>query len=271
MITIPLAVSMPSIFTINSFSDNKGLNIVKKTSAIFILFSILFSFALLSACSEGAGEANDTGDFIAAEDLTQIELIDDTNRDFVGKEIQSDSAKVIDSGELPNVLNGSVTEDPAAYEIPENTIVQSTAADEMFLGTSIQEIEVSGTRTPELIAPNGAEGIFSQGNAAGWACKAGDTIIWSFEKYPLTNGQNQALAVGYIKDGVMYESQVYQDRLSATYQLDVSEDGIYYIYFISASSDPISLKEGEIKTNSATEKTFNETDPVTMTSARFTF
>lgn len=213
---------------------------MKKTRYFIGLLAILFAVFTLVACSS---QPSDDG-FIPDDAVTKIELIDDHNRKLIGKEIRG-RAIVMDADEA---LREKIAQEPIKVEIPENPIIHSVDNME-YLGFSIQEIELNGMKTPELIGPNGAIGVFSKGNAEGFRCKAGNTIIWSFEKYPFKDGLSQTLAVGYVKDGVMYESKVFRDKLSDTYQLAVSEDGVYHIYFLCASSDPISLKEGEIQIN----------------------
>lgn len=47
----------------------------------------------------------------------------------------------------------------------------------------------------------------------------------------------------------MHEIQLFRNSLDGKYELTVLEDGIYHIFVVCLSSDPISLKEGEIFIN----------------------
>ena len=69
--------------------------------------------------------------------------------------------------------------------------------------------------------------------------------MYKFEKYATNITKSQSMVVGYILDGVLYQGNVMND-LSGTYQLDIAEAGEYYIYIISATSDYLALKQGEI-------------------------
>lgn len=202
------------------------------------LFLVVLSLSLLPSCTQPASTKSNAHD---KESFDKIELIDDTNRNLIGKEGSGGDVLVVSADEIDQMLG---SEGPTPEEIPENPIVTDVEAGVVW-GHAIQEIVTEEARTPELIAPNGIVGVFSKSNGEGWACEAGDIITWTFEKYPADNGRLQSLAVGYIKDGVLHEAQAYPE-MSATYEFDVTENGNYHIYFMCASSDPISLKEGEI-------------------------
>ena len=217
-----------------------------KRNVIIVLAICVLAAALYMYKNISSKDAENK--YIPAEDLTQIELIAEENREWIGKEMKAidGAGVVITDANTENIQPGK--EEPAKnnIEIPSNPIFSSVANDQCVPGTTIQEIALSENKTPEMIIPNGAMGIFSKGNSCGWTCKSGDSITWKSEKYPLDNPYNQTLGVGYIKDGVMHEMQIYKDSLNVDYQINIEEDGIYYIYIISASSSPISLKGGEI-------------------------
>ena len=55
--------------------------------------------------------------------------------------------------------------------------------------------------------------------------------IVKFEKYESDAVSNQALVIGYIKDGVMYDGESF-GSLSGSYELKVREGGrIQFIYY----------------------------------------
>lgn len=209
---------------------------------------IIFAICILAATLymyKNISHKDAENKYIPAEDLTQIALITEENREWIGKEMKGTGVVITDAN-TENIQPDKEEPDKNNINIPSNSIFSSVANDQCVPGTTIQEIALSENKTPEMIIPDGAMGIFSKGNSCGWTCKSGDSITWKSEKYPLDNPRDQALVVGYIKDGVMHEMQIYADSLSVEYQINIEEDGIYYIYIISASSDPISLKEGEI-------------------------
>ena len=92
---------------------------------------------------------------------------------------------------------------------------------------------------------NGSMAVFYLEDYAGWNCKAGDILTFSFEKYESDVVSNQVLVIGYIKDGVMYDGESF-GSLSGSYELKVREGGEYNLYIISATSDYLTLKQGTI-------------------------
>ena len=53
------------------------------------------------------------------------------------------------------------------------------------------------------------------------------------------------MVVGYVLNGVMMAGEA-QNDLRGSYKVNVSEDGYYAIYFVSATSDYLALKNGQI-------------------------
>lgn len=208
---------------------------------LILCFGVLL---LLAACSDTSKDQEIS--HIPAGELTKIEWIDDSNRKFIGKESMGSSFVV--TAEEEEKLRDDVTapKEPSPVKIPENPIIHALVNDRACPGFTIQEIQMDGDQTPALIFPNGATGVFSKGNGEGIPCQKGDKITWKFKKYPLDSERTQELAVGYIKDGVMYEAQIFEEKLRDIYQLDVPQNGIYHIYFLNLSSGAISLKEGEL-------------------------
>lgn len=58
----------------------------------------------------------------------------------------------------------------------------------------------------------------------------------------------QDLIIGYVKDGIMYEGEVF-DELSGKYSFSPDEKGEYFFYLLSGSSDYLSLKSGNLEVN----------------------
>ena len=72
-----------------------------------------------------------------------------------------------------------------------------------------------------------------------------DELVYQFEKYPSEAIDQQTLVVGYVLDGVMYPGEKFTE-LSGEYRFKIEAPGEYFIYVVNGSSDPLSLKNGEI-------------------------
>ena len=70
--------------------------------------------------------------------------------------------------------------------------------------------------------------------------------LLGFEKYLPQNKSDQAIAIGYIKDGIMYHPKIYQEEIGGEYQVEVNHSGTVYIYILCVASDPVAVKAGRI-------------------------
>lgn len=93
---------------------------------------------------------------------------------------------------------------------------------------------------------NNSVSILTKSNHDGWSLKPGDILEYSFEKYESEVVSNQTLIIGYIQDGIMKEGKAI-NTMSGTYVYEAQEEGIYYIYLMSASSVYLALKDGTLK------------------------
>ena len=73
-------------------------------------------------------------------------------------------------------------------------------------------------------------------------------IYISSDKYKSDITVSQDLIIGYVKDGIMYEGEVF-DELSGKYSFSPDEKGEYFFYLLSGSSDYLSLKSGNLEVN----------------------
>ena len=151
--------------------------------------------------------------------LFGAELVTDENEGLIGKEVIDNSEPEVTHGEESDIGNAE------GRAITESHIIKSVADDNIVLPLSVSEFKVE--------------------DYAGWNCKAGDILTFSFEKYESDAVSNQALVIGYIKDGVMYDGESF-GSLSGSYELKVREGGEYNLYIISATSDYLTLKQGTI-------------------------
>lgn len=171
-------------------------------------------------------------------------LITPENEELIGKEVIDNIKPEITHGESAGVT--------PKYEniIQESNVIDSVASDSIVLPLSVSEFEVNNNTIPEIIMTNGSMALFYQNNYEGWNCKAGDILSFSFEKYESEVVSNQAIVVGYIRDGVLYDGVVY-DNLEDRFELEISEAGEYNIYVICATSDYLALKQGVIEITSS--------------------
>ena len=85
-------------------------------------------------------------------------------------------------------------------------------------------------------------------NGKGWELTDKDNIVISFDKYKSDITVSQDLIIGYVKDGIMYVGEVF-DELSGKYSFSPDEKGEYFFYLLSGSSDYLSLKSGNLEVN----------------------
>jgi hypothetical protein len=204
---------------------------------LLIATLVLMILLILCACS-GKSDVVESN-----KDIPKVELITKENRHLVGKQEQGTTVKLKED----EVLEFKKEQGQYDYSLPKNNMIKEVVDGQEMAVDSIVEVKVVDNKTPEVMIPNGAMGIFYQEKKKGWECKKGDIIEWSFEKYPISESiMNQSLSIGYIMNGKMNKSESYQD-LTGRYSLTAPEDGTYYIYFIGTSSDTISMKEGLIQ------------------------
>jgi hypothetical protein len=180
--------------------------------------------------------------------LKQPELITDENRQLVGKETYADYSIIYRNGKYVD-SNGNEISQVVDTDIPDSRIVKKILHD-TYVPSSIVEFETLEKNgsfiSPEIITINGSLSILTKKNGEGWNLKVGDKVSFSFEKYISEVVSNQNLVIGYIKDGVLVYGKGFSQS-AGTYELTISEAGEYYIYLINASSDSISMKEGNLK------------------------
>lgn len=203
--------------------------------AIVIVLTLFTTGGIVNAATEGK-----LVQWI--NDLFGAELVTSENVGLIGKEIIDHSDQKVTHGEEIGTSNESEN------VIAENRIIKGLANDNIVLPSSISEFEVKNGVTPEIIMTNGSMAVFYLNNYEGWSCKTGDTLTFSFEKYESEVVSNQTLVIGYIRDGILYEGESFEN-MSGCYELSVKEEGEYNIYIISATSDYLTLKQGSINHN----------------------
>lgn len=165
------------------------------------------------------------------------QIINEENRKLIGTEV---------SGGTPTVLPSS-EDSKDKNEIADTTSILKdfSFCDDAIEPDSVTKFPSTGGKTPEVIFTNGACIIFTKEGGEGWKCKPGDTLSFSFEKYPSNVVDDQALIIGYIQNKTFKSGKTFTE-LSGNYCTEIQEDGEYFIYVISATSDYLAMKEGEI-------------------------
>lgn len=128
-------------------------------------------------------------------------------------------------------------------QIPKSDIAKKWT-DNAIIPYSISNIAISNGSTPEFALENGYMVILTKENSSGWLLKEGDTLTWEFTKQP--REFDQSLSVGYIKDGTVYSTSFSCSELEGEFKINAESEGTYYIYCLGTSSDPITIKEGDI-------------------------
>lgn len=184
--------------------------------------------------------------------FTQTTLLNDSNRNLIGTEIIDKNYIVYSNGTYKNAKGDVVDFDELSKyqeKLPDNRIINEVRL-ENFLPSSIVEIVTSNIskdsyNLPEIMLVNSSVCVLTKEDGTGWNLKKGDTLEYNFEKYKSNISAKQTLIVGYVKDGVMYSGQSFID-LKDSYVLKAEDDGEYYVYLLSASSDYLTLKDGQL-------------------------
>ena len=145
------------------------------------------------------------------------------------------------------------------FNVTMNNIVASEGAAKttmcaLLLGAVSSIVEIPTDKSdemyiiPEIILINNSLCVLTQDNGKGWELTDKDNIVISFDKYKSDITVSQDLIIGYVKDGIMYEGEVF-DELSGKYSFSPDEKGEYFFYLLSGSSDYLSLKSGNLEVN----------------------
>jgi hypothetical protein len=184
--------------------------------------------------------------------LTHSEVVDDSNRSLIGTEIIDNNYIIYKNGAYTNAQGEVIDLDKlrkAQEGIPENRIIKEIQIDN-YSPSSIIEVIVdkAGKKsysTPEIILVNNSVCILTKEDGSGWSLEKGDTLEYNFEKYKSSVVARQNLIIGYVKDGVMYQGESYQELIDS-HVMKAQEKGEYFLYILSASSDYLTLKQGEL-------------------------
>ena len=153
--------------------------------------------------------------------------------------------------------DGSVREDVIVQENEDGTFIcipkEEWMAEPVWFSTTSNQQDVYTLE--EVMLANGELCTISRPDQTGWKLKAGETLQYSFEKVPLSEEElaqmpdtfhGQLLEIGVICSGIP-QSEVYIEEESGTFEFTAVEDGEYYIYVRSLSSELIHLRESMIR------------------------
>lgn len=206
-------------------------------------FLLLGLLCYISSCKNTSERAESTvlDAQIMCDDVPSgAVLVSEENSRYIGSEATG-SAVIIPYGstDKPDIAVDEM------WKIPVNDIFTKMHTSEMVPPFSVSIFELKNEGIPEIIMTNGAMAIMTNVGQAGWMCKNGDVISGSLERYPTNTKSTQPSVVGYIRDGICYDGNVFDD-LSGVFEMVTSEEGEYYVYIMSLASDYLTLKGGEI-------------------------
>ena len=180
--------------------------------------------------------------------LHKSSAVDDSNRDLIGTEIVEDRAVIFDKNGIavsPEEYKGMTEEEVLAEsDIAESDIVTGTETD--FEPSSYVEIvpeKEDGGRIsfPEIILVNNSACILTGPDGKGWSLKKDDEITIHFEKEETERNISQNLILGYVQDGILKKGGSFR-QMEGEYIFKADQEGEYYFYIMSASSDYLTLK-----------------------------
>lgn len=193
-----------------------------KNKRIFILFIVIIISLFISACTSNNSDSN----------VHTNQILNENNQNLIGQEIV-DSASTVNE-----TLNEGLNTSDIVHQIDIEGLCPNP-----FVEIEINDSDYNNV--PGQLMINNSVSILTKSNHKGWLLKSGDVLEYSFEKYESDVVSNQTLIVGYIYDGIMKEGTAI-DTLTGTYTLEAKENGTYYIYLMSASSDYLALKESTL-------------------------
>lgn len=207
-------------------------------------FLAVLAASMLSACGDyetgSTNESSTESTLSVAKELTSAELITDENRHLIGTEIISTYTPEVSEQE-----NAIGSDENNIQIFPWNDVV-SAAADDVTVPSTISVFAATENVTPEVIIPNGSCAVFVPAEGTrGWSCEKGEILQFSFEKYESEVSKEQTMVIGVVDNGTMIAGKAETDSQGA-YTYTVNEEGEYAIYIISATSDYLSLKTGQI-------------------------
>lgn len=183
-------------------------------------------------------------------------VVDDSNREYVGKEVHSDTRSSESSYDVHSKPDAQAYLDELEKrreEIVENSTIINRIDNLTEVPKTVNYFPVvlDGDKytTPEIIFGNGAMIVFTKEDGSGWNLQEGESLVFETEMYPseINLGKGQHILYGYVYNGsLVMDSQTDELSLSVSYQLKAENEGEYYICLVSSSSDPITLKEGII-------------------------
>lgn len=190
--------------------------------------------------------------FAVPDMLEKSEVLEQGNRYFIGKEITDTEGGFIWENGVCMDRNGNKVEFPETDHGSRSDVIQEfEMGDSLYRPSSVVEVPVQEDGLmkegiPELIMTNNSVCLVTKENGEGWDLKSGARIKISFEKYSSEVVEDQVLMIGYVRNGIMYEGEIFRE-MNGTCELTVQGNGICYPYLVSFSSDYLSLKKSELE------------------------
>ena len=206
---------------------------------------------------------NSDCDWIDVDGLRELSigkaaLIDETNRNWIGKEVVYE-AEVVHGAEIEQITEEeaeAIAEMQKKERIEralDNDYIDFVDEEEFFLPSTVnpfETAEVTGFyETPEVIMGSRAMVIFTKPDGTGWHLESGDILSFKAEQYLLEtkNSANRGRTIlfGYLLDGKLHQDKEDEGEYHQ-YTLRAKQAGEYFITIYCRGS-LLTLKKGRIE------------------------
>ncbi|MCI8505278.1 MAG: hypothetical protein HFI67_03720 [Lachnospiraceae bacterium] len=217
------------------FPSHGRLVQIYRLAGLFLVFAVISSVTVYSLSGR----------------ITKNTQIDDSNRHLIGTETVSDTYYIYENGKYYDKYGTAVDMEALCQSQdfdPSQSRIVKNMDDLKPLSAPVTEFPVDQAEeniwySQEIMLVNASPAVFTKSDGSGWALKPGESLSYTFDKYPSETSSNQRLHIGFVKNGVMYQGETFPSA-AGTYGYTAEEEGEYYLYLISYSSDCLSLKEG---------------------------
>lgn len=211
----------------------------KKMSVKKIIIIALAASLTISALAGAA--------YLGKTYLSQNEKVTEENQHFIGTEVEGEA--FVENGLDDTKIKDLTREERIASYKERNNIITDFEEVTFIPHETTEFIAAEKDNLffyPEQILINGAMSIIKQTSNSGWHLNNRDTVKINFTRYPSEIITNQTLEIGFICNGKM-STGITEVKEISSYEFKVENSGEYYFYFMSLSSDYLTLKQGTIE------------------------
>lgn len=139
-------------------------------------------------------------------------------------------------------------EDKSAVSRLVTTIEDEILSPKSYTEIKPQNIKGKSTIYPEITMLNNEVYILTESDGSGWKLKKDESFVYGYERAENKLVENQTLVIGVIKDGVLKEGITFRSK-DGVFTFTAEEDGEYFLYLLSASTEYQTIREGIVKTD----------------------